>query len=109
MQHTLQKGFILEGKYEIVEVLGEGAFGITYKAYDKLLDRYVVIKEYMPESFAIRENTRVSIKSLKDKDLFEWGLIHQHFCWTKVQLPYWVRDFSPVFMTSFEMLGISRF
>ena len=74
MQHTLQKGFILEGKYEIVEVLGEGAFGITYKAYDKLLDRYVVIKEYMPESFAIRENTRVSIKSLKDKDLFEWGL-----------------------------------
>ncbi len=32
------------GKYALVELLGEGAMGAVYKAYDEILDRYVAIK-----------------------------------------------------------------
>ena len=50
---TLKKGFMLL-EYEIIEVLGSGGFGVTYKAYDKHLQKIVVIKEYMPAEFATR-------------------------------------------------------
>jgi len=67
---------ILHNKYKILKVLGEGAFGITYKALDTSLDRLCVIKEFLPTSFAVRNNsnTTVSIRSESEKDNYEWGL-----------------------------------
>ena len=32
-------------EFEVEEIIGEGAFGRVYRAYDKLLDRPVAIKE----------------------------------------------------------------
>lgn len=32
------------GKYEVVSVLGKGAMGVVYKAYDPMIKRYVAIK-----------------------------------------------------------------
>ncbi len=52
-QHNLQSGMIL-GNYEIIRVLGEGSFGITYLARDTNLGMHVVIKEYFPSDFALR-------------------------------------------------------
>jgi len=73
--NKLPIGFILDNKYKIVEVLGEGGFGITYKALDMSLNRYCVIKEYLP-SFAMRDfnTTKVAVKSHSDMEIFEWGL-----------------------------------
>lgn len=60
-------------EFEIVEELGAGGFGITYKVRDTNLHKFFVIKEYMPNSIAARtNNTTVSYIS-KYKDTFEWG------------------------------------
>lgn len=42
------------GRYEIVSVLGQGGFGVTYRARDGQLDREVAIKEYLPTQLAWR-------------------------------------------------------
>ena len=45
---------ILQNKYMIGRVLGQGGFGITYVGYDMNLATYVAIKEYYPESISVR-------------------------------------------------------
>ncbi len=62
-------------EYVIEAVLGIGAFGITYKATDSNLGIPVVIKEYLPESFAQRlDDSRVTALSDDTRDNFAWGL-----------------------------------
>lgn len=62
--HLLPAGTILYGKYEVIKVLGEGGFGITYFGYNKVLDIPVAIKEYYPKGYASRivsQNLTVTI------------------------------------------------
>lgn len=55
---TLSPGTALQGgKYEIVRVLGQGGFGITYLARHTLLDTLVAIKEFFPKDFCDRNDT----------------------------------------------------
>lgn len=44
------------GKYEIIKVLGQGGFGITYLAVHTLLDKKVAIKKFFPKDFCDRDN-----------------------------------------------------
>jgi serine/threonine protein kinase len=61
-------------EYVIEDVLGVGTFGITYKAMDSHLGISVVIKEYLPESFARRNgDNAVSPISEETKEIFLWG------------------------------------
>ena len=72
--HALAKGSRLN-QYEMVNVLGAGAFGITYMARDTSLDTMVAIKEYLPDDLATRQgDSTVTAKSSTSKRDFDWGL-----------------------------------
>ena len=63
------------GRYTLSAVLGEGGFGITYRARDEALRRDVAIKEYLPADVAVREDdTTIRPRSESDTQLYHWGL-----------------------------------
>lgn len=71
---SLPNGFDLNG-YLVAEVLGQGGFGITYKARDPRLDRLVVVKEYMPQSLVQRQSDQtLALKIGSPAESFRSGL-----------------------------------
>src|SRR3954466_1479595 len=69
----LPAGATLRG-YELKSILGQGAFGITYRGRDLTLDRDVAIKEYLPTPLALREGrTTVLPRSPDHAEQFAWG------------------------------------
>ena len=56
--YALPGNFLLHGRYIIGKVLGQGGFGITYAAWDNLLDMKVAVKEYFPMGMVTRDVSR---------------------------------------------------
>lgn len=74
--YHLRQGSILAARYLIGYSLGSGAFGITYAAFDLMLERRVAIKEYLPGDLATRtqgQNT-VSVFDGEKAEMFCNGL-----------------------------------
>lgn len=72
---TLPINELIGGRYRIQSILGEGGFGITYKAWDEKLKREVVIKEYLPDEVGARDaNTRTVIPRTHREENFRYGL-----------------------------------
>ena len=62
------------GRYRIEGVLGQGAFGITYRAHDLQLERAVAVKEYLPALLATRrDGVTVLPRSTEVAEDFAWG------------------------------------
>lgn len=71
---ALQPGTRVQ-EFEIRSVIGEGGFGIVYRAFDTSLGREVAIKEYLPVCHALRrEDGAVVARSERDGQLFHKGL-----------------------------------
>ena len=72
--HTLPLGYKL-GEYTIVALLGDGGFGITYRARDMKLGLDVAIKEYFPGIYATRaQGATIMPKTGGDLENYRWGL-----------------------------------
>ncbi|HYD96171.1 MAG TPA: protein kinase [Noviherbaspirillum sp.] len=63
------------GEFEILDLIGEGGFGIVYLAYDHSLERQVALKEYMPSGLAKRTTKlAVTVRSEHNAETFTAGL-----------------------------------
>src|SRR5689334_4190672 len=70
---TLQIGTCV-GAYQILGILGQGSFGITYRARSATRERDVAIKEYFPTALSLREaNSTVLPRSTDLAEEFVWG------------------------------------
>lgn len=62
----LEEGTLLQnGRYELGTVIGQGGFGITYSAWDQVLDIPVAIKEYYPDCYCQRDTSETDAISTR--------------------------------------------
>ena len=62
-------------EFEIVDLVGEGGFGIVYLARDRVLERNVALKEYLPSELASRgPGATVAPTSTRSVETFQIGL-----------------------------------
>jgi serine/threonine protein kinase len=75
MKDELPPGSIIGNDYRVIETLGRGGFGITYKCEDIRLRFIIAVKEYFPDGIANRELNSLDVLP-KDRmaDTFSWGL-----------------------------------
>ena len=73
-RHALPPGTVLNGVYRVEAELGQGGFGIVYRAHHTELDYPVAIKEYLPAELAIREGRSVHPRSADCREHFQEGM-----------------------------------
>ena len=72
----LEEGTLLNGRYQLGRVLGNGGFGLTYVAWDYVLGTPVAVKEYFPR-YLVTRNVLASDDVLcapEDRTAYELGL-----------------------------------
>lgn len=104
---------LCHGRYSIINVLGQGGYGITYLAFDKQAGRYVAIKEFFPGIYCDRDYStsqvrigsagaeefvqKLKVKFLKEarnlSNLDHEGIVHVTDCFEANGTAYYVMDY----------------
>lgn len=71
LNNQLQVGTVLNEKYRVVKVLGDGGFGITYLVWDLNMKVQAAIKEYFPIHLVSRDTAYNNAVSLLDRKEFD--------------------------------------
>jgi serine/threonine protein kinase len=71
----LNPGVVINERYTVGTVIAAGGFGVTYRAWDRILDSQIAIKEYYPVGLAARSEDKISVSVLPagEKATFERG------------------------------------
>lgn len=88
----LLPGEILKQRYRIVHVLAEGSYGVVYRARDMVIQKDVVIKEYLDASIEIQRRFRKEARRLSQLDHPQLPRVLDHFAVDGVG-QYLVSDF----------------
>ena len=62
-EKTLELGTMLKSRYKIGTVIGDGGFGITYRAVDMNTGKGVAVKEFYPREVVARSSISTSTSS----------------------------------------------
>ncbi len=99
-------GTVLEGKYELMEELGEGAMGVVYLGRDVRLERDVAIKFIQPdmvrsdeahERFLLEARAMARVKHVNVVDIYSYGELSRS--------PYFVMEYIPG-VTAYEWMEV---
>ena len=73
-ENALSVGVDLQ-HYTVVDVLGAGSFGVTYRAVHQETGQQVAIKEYLPKDIAARYGTaEVQLLAAEHERFYQWGM-----------------------------------
>ncbi len=94
LTHDLEKGTLIDGRYEVVEPLGMGASGSVYRAWDPNTKKFVALKMLHAD---VGEEEDVRLRFEREARAL-WALTHPHIVPTlgfgvHGRAPYLVLDF----------------
>jgi serine/threonine-protein kinase len=70
LERHLKNGFIMQERYEIIDYIGKGSYGIVYRAFDRITKQMVVVKQQR------KRKDRISNNSFKKEFHFLTSLDH---------------------------------
>jgi eukaryotic-like serine/threonine-protein kinase len=83
------------GHYEVLEVLGQGGFGIVFRAFDDTLQRVVAIKVLAPELAATSPPRKRFLREARSSAKVRHEHVVQIYAVEEQPLPYLVMEFIP--------------
>jgi Leucine-rich repeat (LRR) protein len=83
------------GHYEILEVLGQGGFGIVFRAFDEQLQRVVAIKVLAPELAVTSPARKRFLREARSSARVRHENVVQVYAVEEEPLPYLVMEFIP--------------
>jgi len=83
------------GHYEVLEVLGQGGFGIVFRAYDEALQRVVAVKVLAPQIAATSPARKRFLREARSSAKVRHENVVQVHAVEEQPLPYLVMEFIP--------------
>lgn len=83
------------GHYEVLQVLGRGAFGIVFRAFDDILQRVVAVKVLAPQMAATSPARKRFLREARSSAQIRHENVVQVYEVGETPLPYLVMEFIP--------------